>query len=127
MPEPIDAVALKEVSGGDVDLERQILTQLRRANESDVRLLDEALQSGDLNATLQVAHRIKGSSSMVGAVALADAAERIERAARDGELKQVEAEKAAFTKINAELREHLERVLGERPRPRSSARDDGTI
>lgn len=115
-PEPIDAIALREVSGGDFEFERQILSKLQRANESDVRMLDEALRAGDLDAIVQVAHRIKGSSGMVGATALADAAQRIERAARDGSLEQLEAGKAAFTKRNAELREYLERALGERPR-----------
>ncbi len=119
-PGPIDAIALKEVSGGDVDLERQILRQLRRANESDVRLLEDALRRGDLDAIVQVAHRIKGSSSMVGAAALADAAERIERAARDGSLEHLEAEKTVFMKKNTELREYLERMLDERARPESS-------
>ena len=51
--------------------------------------LGEALLDGDPERVAQEAHKLKGSSSSVGARAVAEACERVEDAARSGSLEQV--------------------------------------
>ena len=52
----------------------------------DIAELRVNLHAGDALASTQTAHRIKGASRMVGAVALGTLCERIEKAAKQGEL-----------------------------------------
>jgi len=82
---PFDRAVLDQASGGDADLEREMLAQFRRFNDDDVQRLARALELRSLEDVVSAAHRIKGAGRTLGAEALAAACERMEAAARDGD------------------------------------------
>jgi signal transduction histidine kinase/CHASE3 domain sensor protein/DNA-binding response OmpR family regulator len=83
---PADAVlkreVLAEISGDDVDAERELLTRFQLHNAEDARMLMQAVERRDARAAMQASHRIKGASRTVGAMRLAGVSETIEHAAR---------------------------------------------
>ncbi|MEA2243401.1 MAG: two-component system, NarL family, sensor histidine kinase EvgS [Solirubrobacteraceae bacterium] len=83
----IDRSALDELTGGDEDLNRDILTRYLRSLGEDLDALWQALRAGDVTGLQRHAHRIAGASRSVGAHAVAAEASRLEHAAqssRDG-------------------------------------------
>jgi signal transduction histidine kinase/CheY-like chemotaxis protein/HPt (histidine-containing phosphotransfer) domain-containing protein len=83
----IDHSALDELTGGDEDLNRDILTRYLQSLGDDLDALWQALRAGDVSALQRHAHRIAGASRSVGAHAVAAQASRLEDAAqgsRDG-------------------------------------------
>ncbi|GAC1525115.1 MAG: hypothetical protein NVS2B4_00830 [Ramlibacter sp.] len=78
----VDMALLADISGGDLTTQTQILADFRRVNEIDATALRHAAGSGQLAQVVQLAHRIKGASMMVGATLLSDACARLEMAAK---------------------------------------------
>jgi HPt (histidine-containing phosphotransfer) domain-containing protein len=76
---PIDAEHLKRMTLGDAGLEREVLAMF--AGQA-VRLID-ALADLPPEAT-ELTHTLKGSARAIGAFGVADAAEALEAAIRDG-------------------------------------------
>ena len=73
---PIDLVYLTRQTLGDRGLEREILGLMRRQISISADRLER-----DANPDLrQIAHALKGAARNIGAFALSDAAERLERA-----------------------------------------------
>ena len=92
---PLDRRALDEISRGDSSMQQELMAQFRSAGDQDAERLHAAIGARDLPAVIQLAHRISGASSAIGAGALAAAAARIESAARSGDLHaMVDAEDA---------------------------------
>ncbi|MDH4191397.1 MAG: response regulator [Betaproteobacteria bacterium] len=107
---PIDKRLLREVTGGEASEETEVLMDFRRANEADTLRLNDAFGTGDLVAIMHAAHRIKGACRMVGATALADAAEQIERSAKAGHAESLDADRMAFAIADAQLRAYLDEL-----------------
>ena len=105
---PIDRSALAEVSGGDVQLERQIYAQFLGANDEDVALMRKAIESRDPKLLTHAAHRIKGASRTIGAHALADMAARLETAAGEPDWEAVRSCEAGLYREVKRLAEYLE-------------------
>jgi CheY-like chemotaxis protein/HPt (histidine-containing phosphotransfer) domain-containing protein len=78
----IDRSALDELTGGDEDLNRDILTRYLRSLGEDLDSLWQALRAGDVTGLQRHAHRIAGASRSVGAHAVAAEASRLEHAAQ---------------------------------------------
>ena len=78
----IDQSALDELTGGDEDLNRDIVTRYLQSLGDDLEALWQALRDGDADALRRQAHRIAGASRTVGAHAVAAQAARLEDAAR---------------------------------------------
>jgi HPt (histidine-containing phosphotransfer) domain-containing protein len=97
---PVDAAMLAEISGGDVALGRKFLARFSEFNREDTVRLLEAIGQRDFASMRRIAHRMKGSSRTVGANALGDACELIERAAHSGDWARVESRVPA---LNAEI------------------------
>jgi two-component system sensor histidine kinase EvgS len=76
--------ALEELTGGDLELGRAIVGRYLRSLEEELGALAEAEAGGDLDGVRRHAHRMAGASRTVGAHAVAVAASRLERAAREG-------------------------------------------
>jgi HPt (histidine-containing phosphotransfer) domain-containing protein len=91
VPSPFDPACLAEISDGDAEVEREILLAFRDSVREDSRTLELALADGDANEIRRRAHRIKGSSSTIGAAALAAAALAMERAGENQDLAAVAA------------------------------------
>ena len=85
-PPPLARNALTDISGGDKAIEREILADFRQSAHEDARQLKSGLDSQDANALRSAAHRMKGASRMVGALALASVCEELEHAGRDEDM-----------------------------------------
>jgi len=76
MPQnPIDTEHLSRQTGGDHDLERELLMLF---SQQCVRLLRTIHGSADRQARVDAAHTLKGAARAIGAWQVADAADRIE-------------------------------------------------
>ena len=79
-----DKHAALERAGGDVDRAMRFLDLLLASFPQAERSLSEALERNDLNDLQENAHRLAGAASYCGAVALREAARRLETQAREG-------------------------------------------
>ncbi len=95
----IDQSALDELTGGDQDLGRDIVTRYLESLGDDLEALWQALRDGDADALRRQAHRIAGASRTVGAHAVAAQAARLEDAA------QRTADGSELTRLAEQLRE----------------------
>jgi signal transduction histidine kinase/HPt (histidine-containing phosphotransfer) domain-containing protein/ActR/RegA family two-component response regulator len=82
---PIDAGVLAEVCAGDAAAVRAFLARFQSFNEADAEALKRAVANLDMPEVMHASHRMKGAGRTVGATALANVCERIERAARADE------------------------------------------
>jgi PAS domain S-box-containing protein len=81
---PIDPLALGRITL-TADEHAEIVTDFLAQARTDATLLDEAIQRRDLPASMRIAHRMKGSSLMVGAQELAAACTTVVAAAQAGD------------------------------------------
>ncbi len=86
----IDREALREITGGDSGFQAEIVERFVAQAARDADLLSQAWDGRNLARVREVAHRIKGSSLVVGARALAAAAANIEVAITAGNCDEVE-------------------------------------
>ncbi len=93
---PLDRSALADLTGGDVQAEREILIDFRRVNDEDAAMLRRAVERSDFAAVATASHRIKGASKMIGATALAVVCEILERAGGASDGKSVAANMDLF-------------------------------
>lgn len=77
-PKPIDLLQLAQYTGGDPDLDAEVLAMFARQTELAVRGLETLLGTTDSKAWQEIAHSLKGSALYVGAVRLAEIATRAE-------------------------------------------------
>jgi signal transduction histidine kinase/CheY-like chemotaxis protein/HPt (histidine-containing phosphotransfer) domain-containing protein len=105
--EPIDRSVVAEISGGDRELEREVFSQFMRVNADDIASLLRAMADHDLPKVNQVAHRIKGASTTVGAAMLAAVCERLEAASRANDWKAVSACLDLFHREVAQVNAYL--------------------
>lgn len=86
---PIDRAVLAVIAGNDTASVREILCDFRKATESDVVALEQAVSQEEGGTVRRAAHRIKGSSRMVGATRLSEISEQLEQAADSEDWQQV--------------------------------------
>jgi len=82
----LDRSVLAEISGGSAEVERDVLADFLATSRSDLEALERARAGGDAVRIGREAHKIKGASRLVGALALSAAAAVVEAAARSGDL-----------------------------------------
>ena len=107
---PIDRSKLAELTGGDAAMEREILVDFRSANDADAAMLRDALAKRDIPQVTHASHRVKGACRMVGAMALAEVCDRIERAGRAGNWDAIAAERSALEREVERLNAWLQRL-----------------
>lgn len=78
---PVDRSVLAVIAGDDSTAVREILADFGQATESDFAELEQAVAQEEADAVRRAAHRIKGSSRMVGARKLSEISEQLEQAA----------------------------------------------
>jgi HPt (histidine-containing phosphotransfer) domain-containing protein len=107
----LDFGHLAEVTGGDLEFEKEILGEFLAfavAAASDIKRFFEQRDAQSLGAE---AHSLKGSARSVGATALAEYAERLEKAAGEGGIEGLSGAIAgldeAVAAFAACVREHL--------------------
>lgn len=88
---PVDTDRLREVTSGDVELERELIELYLESAAGLIQNIGSAVVSGDLDAVRRGAHTLKGSSANLGAVGIFDCASRLERDGRKGNLRAAES------------------------------------
>lgn len=81
----------------------EILYEFQTQNWQDIADLKEVLKSQDLAGIQRAAHRIKGASRMVGALALEKVCEKIEAAAKQQRIKEAQEAASALAGVVAQL------------------------
>lgn len=103
---PIDLAALNKIAVTAAE-QAEILLDFMTETRSDLAALHASLTLQDLPDCARIAHRMKGSSKMVGALDLAAACETVERAARRDNLEDVAIAKEAIDRAREQLEAHL--------------------
>lgn len=98
--EPIDWSGLLESLDGDEDFARELAETYIDSGHSLLSDLAAAVERGDCVTVGSTAHALKGASANMGASRVADAAAKLEAAARAGETDRLET-------LAAELTRHL--------------------
>jgi two-component system, sensor histidine kinase and response regulator len=106
-PTAIDREALRQVTGGDADFERELAETFVASGDQCLAEIIAALKTSDLDTIRKRAHALKGASANIHALSLSAAASKLESAARtesggiDGLVQELTERLAA---VNAELR-----------------------
>lgn len=98
------------LTGGDTATEREILTDFRRVNGTDVAMLELALEKRDFAQITNASERIEGASRTVGATRLAAACARLERASRAGDWDETGRHMGVFQRELARLNAYCEKA-----------------
>ncbi|MEO8523967.1 MAG: ATP-binding protein [Caldimonas sp.] len=80
----VDVSVLKSLVGDDEDTVREFLSEFLRSARSHVSEILAACDAGDVALVGSVAHKLKGSSRSVGAIALGDLCAELENFSRSG-------------------------------------------
>lgn len=92
---PIDRSVLNTIVS-DEAAQMQVMMDFLKHIRSDQKKLSRMFKMGSLEEIANTAHRMKGSSKMVGASQLADACEQVEHAAKNGDMGQALAVKSVL-------------------------------
>ena len=82
----IDLPALGEITDGDLEFERELMSVFIASGDTALAALVEALGAADLVAVRRHAHTLKGASANLRARPLAARAQELETAATTGDL-----------------------------------------
>jgi two-component system, sensor histidine kinase and response regulator len=105
----IDRGALKELTGGDVEFERELAQTFVSSGDQCLAEIIAALKTNDFDTVRKRAHSLKGASANIHARELSQAASSLENAVRENALPAISglvtelSEKLAA--VNAELRQ----------------------
>ena len=103
---PIDYVELSKVVADSAD-HIQVLQDFQSHIRSDYAKLTEMLEQGDQVNVVRTAHRMKGSSLMVGARDMAIACAAIEQAAHDGNMVKAKAARKVLDEAVRKIEAHI--------------------
>jgi two-component system, sensor histidine kinase and response regulator len=104
----VDMSALREVTGGDPDFERELLETFISSGDQCLAEILNACRVNDFETVGKRAHALKGASANIHAVGLAAAASSLENAARANSTAEIDGLVQELTEklqaVNAELR-----------------------
>jgi len=104
----VDMDALREVTGGDTEFERELVETFVRSGDQCLAEILSALRVRDLATIGKRAHALKGASANIHASGLAAAASSLESAARANSVAEIDGLvqelSARLQAVNAELR-----------------------
>ncbi len=87
----VDLEALRELTGGDIEFERELVQTFVASGDRCLAEIVAALQINDLETIGKRAHALKGASANIHAHPLCDAASKLENAARSNSLTEIGA------------------------------------
>lgn len=102
-PRVLDLSHLRNSFGEDEDLIREILSEFVDSNRDDIGALTRAIQGNAPATAREMAHRIKGSAKIVGALEMSDAADAIEQAGKQGDVSRVSQERDIISQHNERI------------------------
>jgi two-component system, sensor histidine kinase and response regulator len=104
----VDMIALREITGGDLDFERELLETFVSSGDQCLAEILNACRVNDFETIGKRAHALKGASANIHAVGLAAAASSLECAARANSAAEIDGLVQELTEklqaVNAELR-----------------------
>jgi len=109
---PIDWTRLKEISGADGQLERDILLGFIAEKEADVRQIAELIPAGPMTEVARLAHRVKSAARTAAAEDLGALCEELETLARRGERATAVALRERFEQAFGAVKSYVERRYG---------------
>ena len=109
----LDKMRLKNVSLGDYDFEKDLLTSYMTDLGEKCKNLVELSEDKDLKKIIEIAHSIKGSSYSIGAVKVADEAYAIELSGKSNDWINVETRIEKFLKLVDETNQEIESYITE--------------
>jgi len=108
----LDVEHLRDVCGGDLAFEREIIGDFLAQVTPLQEKLALAVASGNANTVSFAAHAIKGSSRSLGAVALGEACAELEEIGDQGDLTEAPAALkrivAELARLRVRIQEHLD-------------------
>lgn len=104
----IDFARLAEITEGDLDFERQLLSTFLRDVEERIEVLAEAIAGHDFGVVILEGHNLKGAATNMGALPLRAATEQCEMAARQSRAAEC---RTALEKMRERF-EDLQSVIG---------------
>ena len=110
----LDRDALLERCLGNLDFVERILAGFQKRAGQDLEELERVVAGRDVEAVVQIAHRIKGSSANVSAEGLRHEAETIEALGRAGCLDDIPAQ---FARLRHEWERYLRDSNPRSPEP----------
>jgi HPt (histidine-containing phosphotransfer) domain-containing protein len=84
-PGGLDFNVLEEATGGDRDLMRELAALYLSDADLQIRAIEDAVTSRDLERVRRIAHNLVIASESVGAQAAAEAFRALEESAKDGQ------------------------------------------
>lgn len=87
---PLDIDHLADVSGGDWEFECELLDEYFATASGFLQSLSKAVEEGNFDEAHRLAHSLKGSSRSIGAWPMGDACEKLDLAARAGDLSEAQ-------------------------------------
>lgn len=106
--EAFSSTALSRLTGGDADLNEQLLKELVNSNESDMLNLRQLIESNSIEEARGIAHKIKGAAKIIAATAVVQLCESLEKSVSKEEM-QVHFENL-LSSVN-ELTDAIEKLL----------------
>jgi two-component system, sensor histidine kinase and response regulator len=105
---PIDRQALRELTGGDAEFERELAETFVSSGDQCLAEIMAALQISDFDTVRKRAHSLKGASANIHALDLSQAASSLETAVRENSIPSIGGLVAELSEklaaVNAELR-----------------------
>jgi signal transduction histidine kinase/PleD family two-component response regulator/HPt (histidine-containing phosphotransfer) domain-containing protein len=107
---PMDINRLREISGGDPDVEQDFIALYLDSSGELMAVMEEALHKGDVHAVQRAAHTLKGASANLGALRMQGMLMLLEHLRDLDELEtQFQATRLAFEHTRAFLESRLAR------------------
>ncbi|HMK85896.1 MAG TPA: PAS domain-containing protein [Steroidobacteraceae bacterium] len=107
-PHDVDLHALHELTGGDIDFERELIDTFVASGDKCLADIVEAMRTSDFETIGKRAHALKGASANIHAHRLSAAASNLESAARTNSLRELDAllrqVRENLRAVNAQLR-----------------------
>jgi HPt (histidine-containing phosphotransfer) domain-containing protein len=103
----VDLTALHELTGGDVEFERELVKTFVASGDKCLKDIVEAMRASDFETIGKRAHALKGASANIHALRLSAAASNLESAARTNSVREIDGlvrqVKENLRAVNAQL------------------------
>lgn len=80
----LDSDTLDEMTDGDVEMQRSLLTMFLEQSNQQIKSLTNAYHAKELSLLADALHKLKSSSKMIGALTLSEHCQILEEKARSG-------------------------------------------
>ncbi|MCS6949037.1 MAG: Hpt domain-containing protein [bacterium] len=108
---PIDHSFLSEMTGGDLEFEKELLQEFLKTVPSLLEQIHTAIEAGDGAALSSAAHTLKGSARAVGAHRLAEVALAVEIAAKEQRLDKAADAERTLTAEWQQVQHYIQQLL----------------